>query len=103
MSPEAWKFVLSKESYTTININEMSAAKEMLNVCFGKDSAPRKELLIDHDGDGVQVSVSSGLEKMSLKKKAPKKVAKKAVKKIAKKVVKKKTAKKKTSKKSKKR
>lgn len=111
MSPEAWKYVLSREEYTTINIEDMSAAKKMLQVCFGKDSTPRKELLMDQDSSGEQTSVtySAGAEKApatksTKKKTSAKKVSSSAAPKTAKKTTKKtasktakKTAKKKTT------
>ncbi|MCK5883902.1 MAG: ATP-binding protein [Bacteriovoracaceae bacterium] len=49
MSQAAFKHVLTRKSFTKIQINDLAKAKEMLNICFGKDSAPRKELLIDHE------------------------------------------------------
>lgn len=48
MSQEAFKWVLSRDEYTKIAIADMNRAKEMLNICFGKDSNLRKDLLIDH-------------------------------------------------------
>lgn len=48
MSQEAFKWVLSRDEYTKIAIADMNRAKEMLNICFGKDSSLRKDLLIDH-------------------------------------------------------
>ena len=120
MSPEAWKFVMSKESYTVIKVEKASQAKAMLNVCFGKDSNPRKALLIDGASAGAeQIILSTGLEEVAealldnveeakakvakatkkvakkvTKKKVAKKVAKKAAKKVTKKATKKKVAKK---------
>jgi len=47
MSPEAWKYVLSRKEFTKISIDDMAASKNMLNVCFGKESQLRKDLLID--------------------------------------------------------
>ena len=47
MSPEAFKHVLMKGVYTKIAVPDRQRAKEMLDVCFGKDTAPRKDLLID--------------------------------------------------------
>lgn len=92
MSPEAWKHVLARESFTIISAQDVSKAKAMLNVCFGKDTSLRKDLLMDEASTGQTVSVSSS----KTKKKAPvKKVAKK-------KAAKKKTAKKKVAKKTKK-
>ena len=42
MSPEAWKFVMSKDHYTKISAEDISKIKEMLNICFGKDTSLRK-------------------------------------------------------------
>jgi phage-related tail fiber protein len=69
----------------------------MLNVCFGKDSAPRKSLLLDGKMNS-DVSLSTGLsarEKAGdhTSAKVTKKVAKKAAKKVAKKAAKKVTKK----------
>ncbi|ATH07502.1 hypothetical protein BIY24_05950 [Halobacteriovorax marinus] len=78
MSPEAWKHVLSRESFTIISASDVSRAKEMLNVCFGKDTSLRKELLMDEDSSSsTSVSVSSTTTS-SAKKKASKTPAKKA-------------------------
>ena len=51
MSPEAWKYVLSKESYTVITADNVESSKETLNICFGKDTSLRKELLMDGHED----------------------------------------------------
>lgn len=60
MSPEAWKWVLSKESYTKITIETMANARQMLNICFGKDANLRKDLLMDsYEGQSVNVNVDS--------------------------------------------
>lgn len=117
MSPEAWKYVMSKEAYTKITVEHTGDAKNMLNVCFGKDSNPRKALLLDDSKAGSEsISLKTGLggktstssrtkKKAAVKKKTAKKVVAKktakktAKKKAAKKVVAKKTAKKKTAKK----
>jgi DNA gyrase subunit B len=96
MSPEAWKHVMSRESYTIITADDVGRSKEMLNVCFGKDSAPRKSLLLDGDEGSETVLLSKGLSGKKVVKKAAKKVAKK---KVAKKAAKKKVAKKTTTKK----
>ncbi len=99
MSPEAWKYVMSKDQYTKITVEHASEAKKMLNVCFGKDSNPRKALLLDGNSSGEEISLSTGLApktgatKKKVAKKAAKKVAKKVTKKVAKKTAKK-TAKK---------
>jgi len=110
MSPEAFKYTLSRENYTKITVEDMASAKDMLEVCFGKDTTLRKNLLLDEDTD---VTVSSSAKKPTKKaakktekkevkktaKKAAKKTAKKAAKKVAKKKVAKKVAKKKVAKK----
>ncbi|MFW5887605.1 MAG: toprim domain-containing protein [Bacteriovoracia bacterium] len=49
MSAEAWKYVMMKAEYTKISIDDIGHAKEMLHVCFGKDTQLRKDLLIDHE------------------------------------------------------
>ncbi len=109
MSPEAWKYVMSKEHYTKVIEGEVKEAKEMLNVCFGKDSKPRKELLMDDSSAGAEsISISKGLRnkkrvvKTKSKRAVGKKVVKKGVKKKAKKVAKKtvKKAKKKVTRKA---
>jgi DNA gyrase/topoisomerase IV subunit B len=89
MSPEAFRYVLSREDYTRITVDNMDDAKYMLHTCFGKDTQLRKDLLLDEDKDG-------GGSKSTTKKVA-KTVAKKVVKKTAKKVAKK-TSKKTTKK-----
>jgi len=107
MSPDAWKYVMSRDSYTKITVEDKGTAKAMLDVCFGKDSNPRKDLLLDQHGENVSVTRTSprkGAKKVA-KKAAKKKVAKKAAKKkvakkAAKKKVAKKTAKKKVAKKT---
>lgn len=47
MSPEAWKHVMGRGEYTKITVEDMKESQAMLEVCFGKDSTPRKELLMD--------------------------------------------------------
>ncbi|MDH4468371.1 MAG: ATP-binding protein [Bacteriovoracaceae bacterium] len=47
MSPEAFRYVLSRKDFTKIAVKEVKASQDMLNVCFGKDSQPRKDLLLD--------------------------------------------------------
>ena len=51
MSPQAWKYIMGRESYTKIVPDDVNMAKEMLNVCFGKDTSLRKELLLDEAQD----------------------------------------------------
>jgi len=100
MSPEAFKYVLSRDVYTKITIEHEEAAKQMLHTCFGKDTQLRKDLLIDDDnGVGVGVEMSAKASKTTKKavRKSPPKVA--TIKKVTKKAaVKKKTAKKVTKK-----
>ncbi|MCO4795381.1 MAG: hypothetical protein KC493_16800, partial [Bacteriovoracaceae bacterium] len=89
MSPDAWKHVMSRDSYTKITIEDKKSAEAMLEVCFGKDSSPRKDLLLDEKSTSTKKSSSSSKSSAS-KKVAKKKVAKKvAKKKVAKKVAKK--------------
>jgi len=56
MSPEAFKYVLAREEYTKINVEDIQSAKHMLDVCFGRDTNLRKDLLIDTDSTGVDHS-----------------------------------------------
>lgn len=55
MSPDAFKHVLSRDEFTKINVVDMNEAKKMLNICFGKDSAPRKELLLDEENNSKKI------------------------------------------------
>lgn len=102
MSPEAWKYVMSKEGYTKITVEHASEAKKMLNVCFGKDSSPRKALLLDDSKAGAEsISLSEG-PVLSGPKRTTKKTTTKAVANTTKKAVAKGTAKKVTKKATKK-
>jgi len=47
MSQAAFKHVLSKERFTIINVDNMKESQKILDVCFGKDTTPRKDLLLD--------------------------------------------------------
>ena len=47
MSPDAWKHVLNKGEYTKITVDNMKQSQKMLEVCFGKETGPRKDLLMD--------------------------------------------------------
>ena len=47
MSPEAWKYVMNRNSYTKIDVANAAQSVHMLDVCFGKDTQKRKELLLD--------------------------------------------------------
>lgn len=49
MSPEAWKHVMSRDKYTVITAGDAENAKKMLDICFGKDTNLRKDLLLDPD------------------------------------------------------
>ncbi len=66
MSEKAWRHVLAREEYTKIMIDDLNDAKNMLNVCFGKDSAPRKDLLMDVGHHGEQVTVEKGGKQMKM-------------------------------------
>ncbi len=102
MSPEAFKYVLGRDEYTKINVEDMQSAKQMLDVCFGKDTNLRKDLLIDAESTGVdhteevesaqgKAKAKASSKKEEPKAKATKKMpAKKEAKKVVKKVVKKK-------------
>lgn len=121
MSPEAFKYVLSRDSFTKITTNNMDAAKHMIHTCFGKDTQLRKDLLIDEDeftpdvnaalkgkslvkksANTGRVTGTAKAVKKAAKKTAKKKVAKKVAKKAAKKKVAKKVTKKVTKKAAKK-
>lgn len=47
MSPEAFRELLARKDYIKITVEDMQSAKRTLEVCFGKDSNLRKELLLD--------------------------------------------------------
>jgi len=97
MSPQAWKYIMNRDSYTKIEAPNSHEAKEMLNICFGKDSSLRKDLLIDSETQKVSYTSEPGLSTQSGSKKLSKtKVAKKKT--TKKKVAKKKTSKKKVAK-----
>lgn len=85
MSPEAFKHTLNREEFTKINVENMQSAKHMLDVCFGKDTNLRKELLLDEESTGIATA-----EDDVTTKKATKKTTKKTAKKVEKKVTKKK-------------
>ncbi len=98
MSHESWRYILSRGEYTKITIDDRSASKDMLDVCFGKDSAPRKELLLDHENQKYVPKRKASSPKYSETKVVKKKVTKKTV--AKKKVTKKTVAKKKVTKKT---
>lgn len=56
MSPEAFKHVLNRKDFTKISTKNMSASKDMLETCFGKESQLRKDLLIDSDEIDVDLT-----------------------------------------------
>lgn len=72
MSPEAWKHVINRESYTVISTEDIKGAKDMLQVCFGKDSLPRKELLLDSDTGASSIQA---IEKAQKARKTTKKIS----------------------------
>lgn len=67
MSPEAFKYTLAREEYTKISVDDMNAAKRMLDVCFGKDTNLRKELLLDPDSSGIDHSEEEAPKKSNAK------------------------------------
>ena len=78
MSPEAFKYVLSRNDYTKITVDHMEAAKFMLHTCFGKDTQLRKDLLIDNDGvAGTGTQANATVTNTKKPAKAAKKVVKK--------------------------
>lgn len=103
MSPEAFKYTLSRDEFTIINVEDMGAAKRMLDVCFGKDTNLRKELLLDPDSSGVDHTEEEVIAKKAAKAakeaKSNGKLEKTTTKKVAEKTTTKKIATKKISKK----
>jgi DNA gyrase/topoisomerase IV subunit B len=81
MSPEAFKHTLNREEFTIINVDNLQSAKNMLDVCFGKDTNLRKELLLDTDSTGFEAdepkTVAKATKKTTAKAK-PVKTTKKA-------------------------
>ncbi len=75
MSPEAFKHTLSREEFCKITVDDMNSAKHTLDICFGKDTNLRKELLLDTESTGV---LPSDLEEPKSGKKGAAKVVKKA-------------------------
>jgi hypothetical protein len=103
MSPEAFKYTLARDEYTKITIEDLNSAKRMLDVCFGKDTNLRKELLLDPDSSGVdhteeeapakkaaKAAKAAPVEKATTKKAAAPKATQKATQKATKKISKKK-------------
>jgi DNA gyrase subunit B len=56
MSPEAFKHTLNREEFTIIQVDDMKSAKNTLDICFGKDTNLRKELLLDTESTGITAS-----------------------------------------------
>lgn len=56
MSPEAFKHTLNREEFTIIQVEDMTSAKNTLDICFGKDTNLRKELLLDTESTGITAS-----------------------------------------------
>ena len=73
MSQEAWDYITSKKDYTIIDSKSREKSKEMLNICFGKDTQLRKDFLIVKDDNSSTKKTS----KKAAKKKVSKKVSKK--------------------------
>lgn len=68
MSQEAFKHVLSRKSFTKISVKDMSASKDMLETCFGKESQLRKDLLIDSEDIDVDLTnIIAGAKAMKKK------------------------------------
>ena len=67
MSPEAFKYTLSREEFTKITVDDINSAKRMLDVCFGKDTNLRKELLLDPDSSGIDHSEGDEAKKKVVK------------------------------------
>lgn len=49
MSAEAFKYVMQKEHFVQISVDDAKDAQDMLDVCFGKDTQKRKDLLVDKE------------------------------------------------------
>lgn len=73
MSPEAFKHTLNREEFTIIQVEDMASAKHTLDICFGKDTNLRKELLLDTDSTGKTVSDLEEPKKKSKKTQTKKK------------------------------
>jgi len=85
MSPEAWKHVLSRKEFTKIDATDAAKAKQMLDICFGKDTNLRKDLLLDTDAEEQSKNKSSASDKKKSDKKNNKESVTKAAKKKGKK------------------
>jgi len=78
MSQEAWDYITSKDKYTIIDPTNPQDSKYMLEVCFGKDSQLRKDLLLSKKEREIKRRSASNVTK---KKVSKKKVTKKRVRK----------------------
>lgn len=100
MSPEAWKHVLARGTYTVIEVKDNDEAQAMLDVCFGKETGPRKNLLLAESYmDPSRVGKNARSASSSKKVKTAKATKVKSSKSTKKKSSKKKATKKKASKK----
>lgn len=78
MSPEAFKHTLSRDEFCKITVDDMDSAKQTLDICFGKDTNLRKELLIDAESTGVIPDEEPAAKKALAKTAAVKKTTAKA-------------------------
>ncbi len=76
MSPEAFKYTLNREEFTKINVEDMQSAKQTLDICFGKDTNLRKELLLDAESTGAIAEEAAAPAKKTTAKAAVKTTAK---------------------------
>ena len=67
MSPEAFKYTLNREEFTKINVEDMQSAKQTLDICFGKDTNLRKELLLDAESTGAIAEEAAPVKKTTTK------------------------------------
>lgn len=81
MSPEAFKHTLAREEFCKITVDDMDSAKQTLDICFGKDTNLRKELLIDADSTGALAADDEPKSSKAVAKKVAPKAAPKATKK----------------------
>lgn len=72
MSPEAFKYVMNRGTYTIIEVKDAKEAKKTLDICFGRDTNLRKELLLDTDSstESVKRAVEAGRKKADKKRMA---------------------------------
>lgn len=67
MSPEAFKYTLSRDEFTKISVDDMDSAKQTLDICFGKDTNLRKELLLDAESTGAIAAEEAPAKKAAAK------------------------------------